>query len=436
MNRLRAAALLLTSALIVPAHAQIRLAARMPGAGFGMGPGGGLGMGSGFGLGIDHAGQEFGARATGRPDEFGRDSLRRLTGRRESAIRRLLREHGDLIEADPAGDPVVRNEILAAFPMGDASSRAVALGFKVIRDHAMAELGLHIVALAVPAHWSLRESLRTLRHAVPEGTYDYDQIYFASGVQAGARSAPTGAGAGPRSARPLPKIGLIDTGVDTSDPQFLNSTVHTWGCGGAARAGAHGTAVASLLVRRAPADLYAANVYCGAPTGGSADALIAAFSWLARHRVPVINVSLVGPQNLLLAQVIAALIAKGTVIVAAVGNDGPAAPPLYPAAYPQVVGVTAVDDHRRVLFEAERGPQVTFAALGAGVTVATVGGGTSVARGTSFAAPTVAAMFAALLGVPNPNAAAAARDALIGRAVDLGAHGWDPIYGYGLLGAR
>ena len=435
MNRLRAVALLLTSALIVPACAQSRLAARMSGAGFGMGSGVGLGIGSGFGLGIDHAQQELSGRVIGRPDELDQNTLRRLVGQRRSSIRRLLREHGDLIEADSAGDPVVRNEILAAFPTGDGSSRAAALGFKVIRDHPMAELGLHIVTLAVPAHWSLRKSLRALRQAVPAGTYDYDQIYFASGVETRA-STPSSAAARPRSARPLPKIGLIDTGVDASDPQFRNSTVHTWGCGSATRAGAHGTAVASLLVRRAAADLYAADVYCGAPTGGSADDLIAAFSWLARHRVPVINVSLVGPKNLLLAQVVGALIAKGTVIVAAVGNDGPAAPPLYPAAYPQVVGVTAVDDHRRVLFEAERGPQVTFAALGAGVTVATVGGGTSIARGTSFAAPTVAAMFAGLLGVPSPHAAAAARDALIGRAVDLGPRGWDPIYGYGLLGAR
>jgi len=81
--------------------------------------------------------------------------------------------------------------------------------------------------------------------------------------------------------------------------------------------------------------------------------------------VAVINISLVGPKNLLLARVVAALIARGYVIVAAVGNDGSAAPPLYPAAYRHVISVTAVDAERRVLFEAERGPQVTFAAQGA-----------------------------------------------------------------------
>ena len=62
---------------------------------------------------------------------------------------------------------------------------------------------------------------------------------------------------------------------------------------------------------------------------------------------------------------IGALIDNGFVIVAAVGNDGPAAPPLYPASYARVVGVTAVDAHRRVLIEAARGPQVMFASPGA-----------------------------------------------------------------------
>ena len=57
----------------------------------------------------------------------------------------------------------------------------------------------------------------------------------------------------------------------------------------------------------------------------------------------MINVSLVGPRNALLERVVASLVSRGHLIVAAVGNDGPAAPPLYPAAYDGVVGVTAVD---------------------------------------------------------------------------------------------
>ena len=53
----------------------------------------------------------------------------------------------------------------------------------------------------------------------------------------------------------------------------------------------------------AKAELYAADVYCNAPTGGAVDALVAAFAWLAEQRVAVINVSLVGPDNAALAQI-------------------------------------------------------------------------------------------------------------------------------------
>src|SRR3546814_15328799 len=80
--------------------------------------------------------------------------------------------------------------------------------------------------------------------------------------------------------------------------------------------------------------------------------------------VPVINVSLVGPPNLLVRTAVTAVQRRGLIVVAAVGNDGPAAAPLYPAAYPGVVAVTGVDSNNRVLSEAGRGPHVDFAAPG------------------------------------------------------------------------
>jgi subtilisin family serine protease len=219
--------------------------------------------------------------------------------------------------------------------------------------------------------------------------------------------------------------------------------MHAWGCDSHAIPAAHGTAVASLLIGRSDvfhgvrpdADLYAADVYCGRPTGGAVDALVAAFGWLVQERVPVINVSLVGPKNAMLETVIGGLIAGGYIIVAAVGNDGPAAPPLYPASYQHVVGVTAVDSHRHVLIEAARGPQVMFAAPGADLAAA--GGEHAYAdvRGTSFAAPFVAALLASGLTAPNSAEASAAIDALAKTAVDLGPPGRDLTYGYGLVGA-
>jgi subtilisin family serine protease len=239
------------------------------------------------------------------------------------------------------------------------------------------------------------------------------------------------------------RVGLLDSGVDVTHPVFRDSAIHAWGCGSRSVPAAHGTAVASLLIGRSDvfhgvqpdAELYAADVYCGRPTGGAVDTLVAAFGWMVEERVPVVNVSLVGPKNAMLERVIGDLIARGYVIVAAVGNDGPAAPPLYPASYQHVVGVTAVDAHRRVLIEAARGPQVMFASPGADLAAAGSDHTYAAVRGTSFAAPFVAALLASGLRHPDSADAAAAVEQLAKTAIDLGPPGRDLTYGFGLVGA-
>jgi subtilisin family serine protease len=180
--------------------------------------------------------------------------------------------------------------------------------------------------------------------------------------------------------------------------------------------------------------LLAADVYCDQATGGAVDDIVQAIAWLARERVAVINISLVGPPNRALEHAVQALIKRGHLLVAAVGNDGPAAPPLYPASYAGVVGVTGVLPSRRVLPEAAQGSQVMFAAPGAELAVARTGGGYLSARGTSYAAPLVAGLLAEWLSTPEPAAAVAALARLADAAQDLGAAGRDPVYGLGLVG--
>ena len=238
------------------------------------------------------------------------------------------------------------------------------------------------------------------------------------------------------------KVGLIDGGVDVSHDVFRDIVIHQHGCSGAPVPEAHGTAVASLMIGRSPrfhgaapgSELYAADVYCGLPTGGAVDAVADALAWLVRERVPVINVSLVGPPNAMLENVVRMVIARGHVVVAAVGNDGPAAPPLYPASYPDVVGVTAVDVHQRALLEACRGKQVKFSAPGADMSAANPAQSYAVVRGTSFASPIVAGLLAEAVRAPDKAAAERAVADLAAHAVDLGAPGPDPVYGFGLVG--
>jgi subtilisin family serine protease len=383
------------------------------------------------------------------------DAVARLEGARKALIAMLLRDHGDVLEADPNGNPIVRGEVLALGPTDAALARARGAGFSVLRQRSLGTLGIRIVALGAPRGIATSRALSLLRRLDPAGTYDFNNIYTQSGARSSSRGAPPPV-AGDLASAKATSLGLIDGGVATAQPVFQGTVIHQHGCDGAVIPGAHGTEVASLMVGRsarfggaAPgALLYAADVYCGKPTGGAVDAIADALDWLARERVPVINVSLVGPPNSLLQRVVARAVTQGFLIVAAVGNDGPAAPPLYPAAYPGVIGVTAVDARRRVIFEAERGPQVMFAAPGADIPAAGSPDGFASVRGTSFAAPLVAGLLAVQLQTMAPGrdpgalsgidlaAAHAAIDALGRGAIHLGAPGRNTVFGYGLVGAN
>lgn len=375
------------------------------------------------------------------------DSLapRELALLRRFHTEQLLRARPREIEGDPAGEPVVRGELLAMPSSASRRKAVLSSGVAVVREEAIAELDQRWLVVR-PGRGTLTEALARLRALDPEGSYDYHHLYTGSGDApraADAGTATAGAEAGP-AAPTVHRVGLIDAGVDVGHPSLRAQAIRPFGCADlASHPSAHGTAVASLLVGRdgpfrgaqPGAVLYAADVYCDAPTGGSVEAIARAFAWLVRERVGVVNVSLVGPANAVLERIVAAVVARGQIVVAAVGNDGPSAAPLYPAAWPGVVAVTATDARRRLLAEAGRGAHVMFAAPGADLAAAASRDPRYVpVRGTSFAAPIVAGLLAARLDAPDPVASRAAIAALAAEAIDLGVPGRDSGYGFGLVG--
>ena len=358
------------------------------------------------------------------------DELAQAAGRRARAVQTLLRRHAGRVESDPAGQPVVRGELLLVAPSDALLAAARERGYALLRERRLDALDARWVVLRPPDGLALADALAALRALEPTLEADFNHLNLAGGAVG---AADTPAADAPRAAAAL-RVGLVDGGVDAAHPALRGIAVQRQGCGGAAQPQAHGTAVASLLAGPGTT-LYAADIYCGAPTGGAVEAVAEALGWLAAERVAVVNLSLVGPPNRLLERAVRAMTARGHLLVAAVGNDGPAAPPLYPAAYPGVVGVTAVGAARSLLPEAARGPQVVLAAPGADLSVARAGStGQARARGTSFAAPLVARLLAARLAVPEAGAAARALDALVREAIDLGPPGRDPGYGWGLVG--
>lgn len=360
---------------------------------------------------------------------------RTFTQARQLGQRRLLREHRDVLDTDPNDNVVIRSQVLALAPTAEALERARQAGFTVEAPRRLDGLDLEVVPLRAPAGQSTRRAVEALRALDPAGSYDYDHLYASSGAAEAASGAAATSAAG--AATPW-RVGLVDSGVDAGHPALKGAQVQRWGCEDQPHPDLHGTAVASLLVgdgqRAQPGvQLFAADVYCGAPTGGNALEVAQALAWLARQQVRVVNLSLVGPDNALLKRAVASAIGRGMVVVAAVGNDGPAAAPLFPSAYPQVIGVTAVDPRDRVLPEAGRGPQVDLAAVGAQVEAAAPGGRFERMRGTSFAAPRVAALAAQALAAHPDEDADALLSALAAHARDLGKPGPDPVYGRGLV---
>jgi subtilisin family serine protease len=378
-------------------------------------------------------------RAGGLLDRTALPDLRQL---RLEQVGRLLRQHRGVLEADPRGEPIVRREILAWSPTPAALAAAAAAGLAPVREQRLGDLGETMVVLGVPEGADIGAVLERLRALDPDGSYDFNHIYTGSGGE----GAPAGAAADQRAAkgRAGTRVGLVDSGVEVDHVVFRGNNIRRWGCDDVAHPAAHGTAVAALMVGdderfhgAAPgAALYAADIYCDSPSGGSAERIAGALGWLAREQVAVINISLVGPPNRALERVVAAMQKRGHLLVAAVGNDGPAAPPLYPASYPGVVGVSAVDRNGRPLPEAARGPQVAFAAPGNNMVSAAPGAPPfRQVRGTSFAAPIVSALLAGLLQRPDRDGASKAVAALAQQAAKLDGATVSNAIGHGIVGA-
>jgi hypothetical protein len=361
---------------------------------------------------------------------------------RKLRIRELLKTERERVESGPDGQPILRRQVGALSPTPEALERARAAGFTVLRDDPLEGLGLRVVVLEAPEGMSTRRALKRLRELDPAGSYDFNHLYLDSGAGGALQESPVTTTAPATAAPSGIRVGLIDTGLDAKHPALAGAAIRTHGCDDAPTPAFHGTAVASLLVGKTAAfegmlpgaTLYAADVFCG-HGGGSLSLLAVELDWMARERVPVVNISLVGAKSVLLTTLVRAMEARGHLLVAAVGNDGPAAPPLFPAAYPEVIGVTGVDAKGRVLPEACRGEQVDFAARGAEFRAAQIGAGFNEVRGTSFATPIVAGLLAARHGTLDRAKAGEAVAELGATAQDLGREGADTTYGRGWVGA-
>lgn len=331
-----------------------------------------------------------------------------LTGARAERLEALVRANRDVLEMTDLG-PAVRGEVIAVDPDPASLAAAEAAGFIRTGEERIEGLDIGEVTLRVPRGWSVDRALARLRRIAPGAEFAANHLHGQSGAApaaaGGAALLVQGQAAGPAS------VGVIDGGV-AAHPALQGPIRQRGFAAGAPRPSAHATAIASLIAGEGPirgaapgAPLVIADVYGSDPAGGNALALARALGWMAVQRVPVVAISLVGPANALVARAIAQAQARGVHIVAAVGNDGPAAPPAYPASYPGVIAVTGVDARGRVLPEAGRASHLDYAAPGADMAAAGANGRIASVRGTSFAVPFVAGRLALHVRGPQPIAA-------------------------------
>jgi len=137
-----------------------------------------------------------------------------------------------------------------------------------------------------------------------------------------------------------------------------------------------------------------------------------------------------GPRNLLVDLAIQRSIQAGITVIAAAGNNGPESAPVYPAAQPGVIAVTAVDSALHLYAKASHGAYIDFAAPGVDVWTADGRNGGHFVSGTSYSTPFVTAGMVSLAQKSGPRKA---YEDLQKAARDLGTPGKDEAYGWGLL---
>ncbi len=240
-------------------------------------------------------------------------------------------------------------------------------------------------------------------------------------------------------------VAVIDSGIDVAHPELADAIVGSFDALGSKEgAHVHGTGIAGAIVSHARlmgsaprARILAIRAFGVSQSGAESSSfvILKAINHAAMNGAQVINMSFAGPQDPLIERGIAASASKGIVMVAASGNAGPKSPPLYPAASPSVIAVSATDAYDRLFAASNRGSHIAVAAPGVDIFLPAPDNKYQMTSGTSFSAAYVSGL-AALMIERNPQLRPdEIRSILMTTARDLGAPGRDDLFGAGVADA-
>jgi hypothetical protein len=222
---------------------------------------------------------------------------------------------------------------------------------------------------------------------------------------------------------------LMDSGVDTTHPEFINSTIeHLWSWDGdSTDTNGHGTGLASVIVGATlgvSVEATLKSVKIPLSQSIPVSTLLNAFNVILNDHLltpglKVVNCSWTIPKSLILDNKITELQQQGLIVVAAAGNEIADANTFSPVGLNTVLGVAASDAYDRVISWATGvgsnwGPDVDITAPGIDITIAKLGGETEQKSGTSIAAAVVAgAACQYIVDSPSVTSSAVLRDMIL-----------------------
>jgi hypothetical protein len=237
------------------------------------------------------------------------------------------------------------------------------------------------------------------------------------------------------------RVAVIDSGIDAKHHELAGSIVDSFDALASGEGPhVHGTGIAGAiaaharLVGRAPAaQIVAIRAFSGAGNGAQSNSwvILKALDYAARQNARIINMSFAGPKDSLIERGINAEAARGIVMVAAAGNAGAKSPPLYPAANPNVIAVSATDAQDYLFQASNRGRHIAIAAPGVELFLPAPDEKYQMTSGTSFSAAYISGVAALMLERNPALRSGELRAALIRTARDLGSPGRDDLFGAG-----
>jgi hypothetical protein len=236
-------------------------------------------------------------------------------------------------------------------------------------------------------------------------------------------------------------VAVIDSGIDVKHPELANAIADSFDALGSKEAPhVHGTGIAGAIVSHArlmgsapAARILAIRAFAVAPNGAESTSyvILRGLDYAAAHGAQIVNMSFAGPKDTLIERAIAATAAKGIVLVAAAGNAGPKSPPLYPAANPNVIAVSATDAQDRLFAASNRGNYIALSAPGVDIFLPAPDEKYQMTSGTSFSAAYISGLAALVLERNPALKPEEVRTILTKTARDLGAPGRDDLFGAG-----